>query len=71
MEIFKEDQCVIIEVWDNGNKEDGIQKKAESSTTVIDRRIKLYYSSSFGLRRFSREGFTIARIEMPFVEETE
>lgn len=71
LEIFKENQCVIIEVWDNGNKEEGVQKKAESSTTVIDRRIKLYYSSSYGLRRFSRDDFTIARIEMPFIEETE
>lgn len=71
LEIFKENQCVIIEVWDNGNKEEGAQKKTETSTTVIDRRIKLYYSSSYGLQRFSRDGFTVARIEMPFIEEIE
>ena len=71
LEIFKENQCVIIEVLDNGNKEEGAQKKTVSSTTVIDRRIKLYYSSSYGLQRFSRDGFTVARIEMPFIEEKE
>ena len=71
LEIFKVNECVIIEVLDNGNKEEGVQKKTESSTTVIDRRIKLYYSSSYGLQRFSRDGFTVARIEMPFIEEIE
>lgn len=71
LEIFKENKCVIIEVWDNGNKKEVVPKKAESSTTVIDRRIKLYYSSSYGLRRFSRDDLTIARIEMPYIEETE
>ena len=71
LEIYKENHCVIIEVWDNGNKEEGKQKKKESSTTVIDRRIKLYYSSSYGLQRFSKGGFTIARICIPFIEEME
>lgn len=70
LNIFVE-KCVIIEVRDNGNKGEAQQKKKESSTTVIDKRIKLYYGSAYGLKRFSEDGYTVAQIQIPYEVETD
>lgn len=71
LNIFVRETSVFIEVRDNGNKLEAQQEKKESSTTVIDKRVKLYYGCAYGLKHFSEDGYTVAQIQMPYEVETD
>ena len=69
LDVYIEGGNVLIEVSDNGNGNFVKKTDRESSVTIIDRRLKLYYGDQFGLAYFKKNGFTVAQIRIPIQEE--
>lgn len=75
LKIFSEDDNIVIEIRDNGmtadfDKINAILSDLEnlnSALKIINKRIKLYYGKKYGITYFDKNGYTVARLEMPYI----